>query len=457
VWDAQTGSLIRKDAAGPGSVLRVAFGGQGTLLALGGDDGRISVVDLRSGTIKEVARHAKPVTSVAFTVDGRVGASGDTEGNILLWDPDRGAPGALKDGGHRKDILILSFNAGGNLLSVSKDLRVVAWDVPGKRPLRRGTLQSEVAGRTVVPNAAAVDPEGTTLMLGSQLVSEPRGGFLTDRRGPASPADLRRDNVLLPYVVATGISGDPIGSAEFEAQYVAVSPSACFAFFTSSYRNQARMHVWSLIEHGDDLVRTSLPAQASAIALEPGARFVAVATEPGRIMVWRVSGATAADCDAYAKKAAPTTAERRITLGPETDPLIQEGADSKIAVLRFETTGLDATLGDGVAEMVAGQLSNRPGIVIVERAAVDSILKELQVQRSGLTTADAVRIGRGLNARKVLFGSVRRFGEDTFVVLVRIVDVETQQIQGSREVSCEHCKEQDLPRAVEALRRIVVN
>ena len=458
IWDAQTGNQIKKDAVGSGPVLRVAFGGPGTMLALGGNDGRVSVVDLRTGSAREMARHRKAVTSIAFNMDGRIGASGDADGNILLWDPDRGTIGPLEDGGHKKDILILSFNANGNLLSASKDLRVVSWDVSGKRAIRRGTLQSEVRGRVVVPNAAEADPDGATVIFASQLVAEPRGGFLSDRGGLANPADLRRENALLPYIAGTGTSGDAIATADFEAQQVAVSPSACFAFYTSAYRNQARLHVWGLVERGDDLLRIDLPSPASAIALEPGGRLAAVATETGHIMAWRVSGAAAPDCDAYRKGSAPVvvTAGPKVTLGSETDPLIQPANGDKIAVLRFETTGVDASLGNGVSEMVAGELSNRPGIVVIERGAVDAVLREMEIQRSGLTAADAVKIGRGLNARKVLFGSVRRFGEDTFIVQARVVDVETQQVQGSREVSCEHCKEGDLPGAVAALRRIIV-
>src|SRR5207253_10342493 len=137
------------------------------------------------------------------------------------------------------------------LPSLSKDLLVVTWDVSGKRPLRRGTLQSEEAGRTVVPNAASSDPEGATVVLGAQIVTEPRGGMLTDRRGPASPADLHRDNSLVSYAAATGISADPITTADFAAEQVAVAPSACFAFFTSAFRNQARLHIWGLVERGD--------------------------------------------------------------------------------------------------------------------------------------------------------------------------------------------------------------
>jgi TolB-like protein len=145
-----------------------------------------------------------------------------------------------------------------------------------------------------------------------------------------------------------------------------------------------------------------------------------------------------------------------ITPGSNIDPLIQPAPGTRIAVLRFDATGLDPTLGDGVAEMVAGQISNNPNITIVERSAIDRIVKELEIQRSGLTTADAVQIGRGLNVQKVLLGSVRRFGADTYLIQSRLVDVGTQQIQGSREVTCEQCKESDLLQAVQMLRPMIV-
>jgi curli biogenesis system outer membrane secretion channel CsgG len=127
-----------------------------------------------------------------------------------------------------------------------------------------------------------------------------------------------------------------------------------------------------------------------------------------------------------------------------------------VAVLRFETSGLDATLGDAVAEMIAGELANSPQVKVIERSAIDKILKEMEIQRSGLTEADAVKIGRGLNAKAVLLGGVRRFGASTFLVNTRAVDVETQRVLGSREVTCESCTESDLPRAINALRKTIV-
>jgi WD40 repeat protein/TolB-like protein len=454
IWDAQTGNPIRREGAASGAVLRIAFGAKGAFLALGGDDGRVRVVDLRSGNTTDAARHNKPVTAIAFSSDGRMGASGDTEGNIGVWDPERGLIAPLKDGGQKQDIIALAF-AGNTLLSASRDMQVVTWDVAGKRALRRGSLQSTVSGRTVVPTGASVDPKGEKLVLGAQLVSEQRGGMFAGRDGPARPGDLRRDNLLTSYVMSTGIAADPVKTGDYQPEQVALGPGSCFAFFTSNFRNQPRLHVWGLVEQGDDLTRLDLDGRASAIAVEPSGHLVAVGSEAGRIRTWSVSGATPGDCDQYARRTAPTTGPT-ITLGTETSPLISGSAGAAVAVLRFETSGLDATLGDAVAEMIAGELANSPQVKVIERGAINAVLKEMEIQRSGLTEADAVKIGRGLNARSVLLGGVRRFGASTYLVTTRAVDVETQRVLGSREVTCENCGESDLPRAIVALRRAIV-
>lgn len=152
----------------------------------------------------------------------------------------------------------------------------------------------------------------------------------------------------------------------------------------------------------------------------------------------------------------PAEAEKsRVIASPEKEPLILPSAGMKIAVMRFEVTGIEPTLGDGVAEMVAGKVSNNRGFIVVERAAIDTVLREMEIQRSGLTTEDAVKIGRGVNARKVLLGSIRKFGQ-SFVMTARVVDVETQQVEGSRNVQCEECSEKDLPLATDTLSALIL-
>lgn len=456
VWDAQTGDPVRRGPAG--KLSRVALARDGIYVLLGDTDGRASVVDLRSGSTRVVATHRRPVTAIAASADGQVGASGDANGEIAIWNPETGGTGTLREGGHKEDIILLAFDGGGRLLSVSKDLLVITWDVQGKRAIRRATLQADVAGRVITPNSAAMDADGNRLLVGAQLVTEPRGGMLSGRTGMARPSDLARENMLLRYEMATGLNNDPVRTGAFRPDHVALGPGGCFAFFTSTDRDTSRMHIWSLTEQGDDLVREEFQQPATAIAIEPGVRRMAMGFATGAIRSWRISGAMPDDCEAYRQKSTKTTENSGPTVvaGANAEPLITSTAAIRLAVMDFEATGVDPTLGDGVAEMVAGSLANNKNVTVVERDAIKTILKELEIQASGLTTADAVRVGKGLNARKVLLGSVRRFGQNTYVLLTRMVDVETQQVEGSREVTCQRCGEQDLPMAVAALQRLLI-
>jgi TolB-like protein len=455
-WDAQTGTLIKREAAQ--GVQAVSFSPSGNSVAIGGADGRVQVIDLRVGGAHEVARHAKPVSVVAFQADGRVGASGDAGGVIVLWDPQGAALGTLEDRSNRSAVLFLGF-AGSTLLAVHSDMTIVTWDVNGKRAIRRGGLQPGGTSRSIEPAGASLEASGAALVVAGQLMARQRGGAVSSGGRLANPNDLRRENMLVRYNVGSGISSDPVITGDFKPEHVALSPGGCYAFFTSTFRDQARLHVWGLVEQGADFVRQDLPRPAVAVALDPAGRVVAAATDAGKVLTYRVSGATSGDCEEYSRRpsqSAAAAAGPTITLGSNTTPLFQPGATLRVAVLRFEGSAASADLGEGVAEIVSGELSNAQGIVVVERAAINSILKEMELQRSGLTTADAVRIGRGLNAKKIILGSVRRFGSDTFYLTVRVVDVETQGVDGQREVTCAQCREQDILTAAKELRKLLV-
>jgi WD40 repeat protein len=461
VWDAQAGTPIRPATPSAPATMRVAFGAQGNLVAFGDERGTVSTLDLRSGQTTSVARHSKNVTSLAVAPDGSLGASGDANGDLLIW-PTTGAGGAgekLRDDTRRDPIVFLGFSTPSTLVAVTQDLRIVVWDVSKKRTLRRGTVQLEALGREAEFSAAGVDPGATQLALASQYLSAPRGGVLGGGSGLARPEDIKRTNVIVPYALESGIAGDPIQLGDFLAERVSMSPGSCWAMFSSNYRNQPRMHVWSMVKQGQDVLRLDLPARPTAVQLDPSGRTLAVGFPTGEVRTWRASGTTASDCSTLRNAQTPgpvQVSSARVQVGSEATPLFTQGTGFRVAVLRFEVGGVEAFLGDAVGEMVSGELANSPSVVVVERAAIDNIVKEMQLQKSGLTASDAARIGRGLNAQKVVLGSVRRFGDTTYMILARVVDVETQQVQGSREVMCENCAERDLPKAVSALRKLIV-
>jgi hypothetical protein len=459
VWDVQAGSPIRQaNPSGPATV-RVAFGPQGNFVALADERGTVSTLDLRSGQTTAVAKHTKNVTSLAIAPDGSIGASGDANGDLLLW-PTSGAGGAgekLRDDTRRDPIVFLGFSSPSTLAAVTQDLRIVVWDVSKKRTLRRGTVQLEALGREAEFSAAGVDPGATQLALASQYIAAQRGGVIGGS-GFARPEDIKRTNVIVPYALESGIAGDPIQLGDFLAERLSMSPGSCWAVFSSNYRNQARMHVWSMVKQGQDLLRIELPARPTAVQLDPAGRTLAVGFPTGEVRTWRASGTTASDC-ATLRAQGPSKSDRpgpSVEAGTDATPLFAQGTGLKIAVLRFEAGGVEAFLGDAVGGMISGDLANSPSVVVIERAAIDNIVKEMQLQKSGLTASDAAKIGRGLNAQKVVLGSVTRFGETTYVIQARVVDVETQQVQGARQVTCRNCGEGDLPTAVSALRRLIV-
>src|SRR5262249_43816266 len=73
--------------------------------------------------------HTRCVSSVAFSPDGQVLASGATDGTIKLWDVARGKELATLKG-HIKQILSLAFSPDGKTLgSGSEDRSIKLWDV----------------------------------------------------------------------------------------------------------------------------------------------------------------------------------------------------------------------------------------------------------------------------------------------------------------------------------------
>lgn len=94
----------------------------------------------------------------------------------------------------------------------------------------------------------------------------------------------------------------------------------------------------------------------------------------------------------------------------------------KCAVLEFRgAQSVSVSDIDGISEMFMTYF--RPaGYTMVERAQIDKVISEQGFQRSNLTDAQAVKVGRILNVSKVVVGKVSRLGGQ-YQVDVRVVDV----------------------------------
>ena len=99
-----------------------------------------------------------------------------------------------------------------------------------------------------------------------------------------------------------------------------------------------------------------------------------------------------------------------------------------VAVLDFEGKNMESSDAGIITDFVSQEMLNSGYFKVLERGAINDIMSEVNFQQSGCTSAEcAVQIGKILAVKKMVVGSVSKLGKKFFIT-VRMVDVETSQI-----------------------------
>ncbi|KAJ5992489.1 hypothetical protein N7451_008213 [Penicillium sp. IBT 35674x] len=144
------------------SVTSVAFSPNGRLLASGSHDDTVRLWNTATGALMETLDdHSVSVWSVAFSPDGRLLASGSHDGTVRLWNT---ATGAIQETleGHSGLIRSVAFSPDGRLLaSGSYDKTVRLWKTT------RGALQETLDDHSNSVTSVAFSHDGRLLASGS--------------------------------------------------------------------------------------------------------------------------------------------------------------------------------------------------------------------------------------------------------------------------------------------------
>jgi TolB-like protein len=90
--------------------------------------------------------------------------------------------------------------------------------------------------------------------------------------------------------------------------------------------------------------------------------------------------------------------------------------------------GASVNLGKAISAMLVTEFSGREGMRIVERAQLNDLLREQDLNLSGrIEEADAIEVGKMLGVQYVLHGQVTSI-VDNLRMDIRAVDVETSEI-----------------------------
>jgi eukaryotic-like serine/threonine-protein kinase len=283
LWE--TGKTPRILHGHHGPVLRVAYSGDGRLLATADETGSIRIWNLGTEKAIRVLSGAAPTTALRFGPGAEWIVAGGEDGSIKLWNlTSEFSPVAFP--GHSYAVADLAVSPDGKrVASASKDRSVRVWDVNGPRELF-------ACPHDHWATAVAFSGDGKTLF----SASADRKVHVWDAKTGRLRFDLAGAGAALRTLAATS-AGDRLAGCGFDGSVVVWEPATrkvvrslpgeSDRFRTVLFDSRGRLHTdaeTDLPETGSRVLKTRSPVLA--IAFGPDGSALGAAGSDGVLTLW---------------------------------------------------------------------------------------------------------------------------------------------------------------------------
>jgi TolB-like protein len=387
------------------------------------------------------------ISPVRFALDpaGRTLAVAGERRIVVVDLRERRIVGTIQAGDLLRTPLFLGFDRrGGQLQALSVDGSMTAWNPTTLEQLRHVTLQSnEIGGSRTRLHAAGQDGSANILVTALEEVALPRGGL----RGPARPGDLVRRDLLLVFDWHSGNEIRQVVPEEGVVDALVVGPGNDHVVMARG--DQIRVVD---LRRGEGGATITAPGPVGHLMVDGSSQLLAVATRNGEVAVWSMAYRERTFAQRLNEPQAGLRGRLRV-LGADS-PAIPSDQPAILAVVPFDDRDGEGTLSRTVAELLTTQLANLPHLTVVERLRIETVLEEQELARQGLTEPGGLQLGRLLNARYVVLGSIGTSGASV-TFSARILDTETGEVRAGRTVLCEECRPGELFEAIEMLGNVI--
>jgi len=288
------------------SISSLAFSPDGSVIASGSRDSTIKLWDSQTGQlIKTLAGQRNFITSVAFSPDGLSIVCGvewlegesTIRGEIRIWDIRQGEV-RQRLVGHQGAVLSVSYSPDGKMIaSGSSDKKVILWDA------QNGKMLNILEGHQGIVKSVAFSNDGRFLASGSSDQSvriwDPKNAtliktYIRPYPSPVNSVVFLPDDTSLIYACADRtirIRDLRIGKikkmlTDFKSgiNSIAISPNGKFLAIANADRSLRVLDIWQ----GTKETVSSFNDEVTAVAFSPDGKLLIAGTKDANIKIWNV-------------------------------------------------------------------------------------------------------------------------------------------------------------------------